>query len=42
MRPRESIQVLDLKIQKQKSFKQQKTGLIMPDKKKLLEFLQIG
>ena len=43
MLPRQSIQVLDLKIQKKKSEKpEKKAGLTMPDKKKLLELLQGG
>lgn len=45
MLPRQSIQVLDLKIQKKKSEKtekKEKIGLTMPDKKKLMEILQGG
>jgi hypothetical protein len=42
MLPRQSIQVLDLKIQKKKSETKQKPGLMMPDKQKLLEILQGG
>ena len=42
MLPRQSIQVLDLKIQKKKSETKEKPGLMMPDKQKLLEILQGG